>query len=502
MEIRISSAQKRSLLDAFNECIGFRQVEEEEGELYTALMHYAAGHSKRVALDDFIDIEYFSMYDTLKEMLDIVLEHGVDACEYAFNSVSNDYREFIIHVNEMLRQSGDPSDILLHTLTEKTGGSLYAVDKKEVSKDIASRLETLKVNCTELFIPEDKTPSRISVGGSYSPKDNEIFIYLGADLLGVDTKFYGGKLNIKEASSVSKEAYTSLVTHSFLHELVHLCERCIPELAISKPAVHQSISQVVSAWAAHTAQVTGVSEHFLAAQVMSGNAPSDLEDTMFEISSIGHSMYSHCSRFKLALLYVSSIDTKTMFVRPSFVPQIKKMILDNQILMKTVTGDFASKLGTTTSEANEYAYEWEDAIFQEYKSAINSGSIVFRPKSEVANTDDILATLKRKKPKLYHNPYVQVEDFVQSSEIPEDLFYTVDGNANLLTMHYEGDAFEQIALMLDHMALSPSRSIAIDIGDAFLGMTVEDGIVQYVYSDYGESFTKVTLEEAWWLLTL
>ena len=376
------------------------------------------------------------------------------------------------------------------------------MNKAEVSRGIASRLKSLKVNCTELFTPDDKTSSRISVGGAYDVKKNEIQIYLGAGLFGVDSTFYGGKLNIKEASSVSKEAYTSLAAHSFLHELVHLCEQCLPEIAISKDTVNQAAHQLVSAWAAHTSQTTGVPAPFLIAQAQGGTAPPDLQASILESFEIGHMAYSHCSRFKLALLYMTSIDTKAMFIRPSFVPQIKKSILDTQLLMRTALGDFSSKLDTTLLEAQKQAYKWEEAIYQEYKDAIDSGGLVFRPKSEIATTDDVLAALNRRKSKLYHNPSMQVEDFVYSSEVPEDLFYTIEGNANLLTMRYEGDAFEQIALILDHMTLTPSRSIPVNIGDPFLGMTIEDGVVQYIYSDYGEAFTKVTIEEAWWLLTL
>ena len=507
MKISLSAAQERNLLDALNECIGFRQVEEEEGELYVALMRYAAGHSKRVELDDFIEIEYFSMYDALREMLDTVLEHGVDACAYAFESVSDDYREFIIDVNEVLRQSGDPSDTLLLTLTKGSSGSSYKVNEREVSKDISSRLNNLKIDCTELFTLDIQTPERLGIGGSYNTKTNEIEIFRGAALLGVDSRYYGGKLSPKEAVSVSKDAYMSLVAHSFLHELAHLCERCIPELSIRDDSVSQAVHQIVSAWATHMSQATGMPEPFFVAMLEGAvpdpsNFTDPVKSTVVEIHEIGHSIYSHCSRFKLTLLHLSSIDTKTMFVRPTFVPQIKKKILDGQLLMKSVSGDFMARMEKTPEDAKKQAYDWEDTILEEYKDALDSGGLIFRPKSEIATTDDLLATLKRKKAKLYHNPHLHVEDFVYSSEIPEDLFYTVEGNANLLTMAYDGDAFEQIALVLEHMALTPSRSIAIDIGDPFLGMTIEEGIVQYVYSDYGEVFTKVTLEEAWWLLTL
>ena len=191
-----------------------------------------------------------------------------------------------------------------------------------------------------------------------------------------------------------------------------------------------------------------------------------------------------------------------MYIRPELVPQIKKAILDTQLLARDSSGDFVSAMKSTISDARDQAYNWEGEIYEQYRDAIARGGLVFRPKSMVLMTDDILAAIKRKGSRVYHNPYTQTEDYTRVVDVPEDLFYAVEGNANLLTMRYEGDAFGQIAALLQHMELVPSRSITVDIGDPFLGMTIEDGVVQYIYSDYGERFTKVTLEEAWWLLTL
>lgn len=501
MKISLSATQERKLLDAFNECIGFRHVEEEDGELFTALMRYAMGQSRRIELDDVIDIEFFSLYETLKEMLDTVLDHGVDARIYAFENVSDDYRDFIIDINKLARQSGEPTDSLLLTLT-KAGGSSYTVDRREVMKDIKSRLDTLTVNCKDIFTLSATDSERLGVGGSYSPKTNTIDIFRGANFMGVDSQLYGGNLSPKEISSVSKEAYTALVAHSFLHELAHLCERCIPEQSIGSNTASQAMLQYIQVWARQMSQQTGAPEAMYIAMVQAGTTLDPLQDELSELIEAGQIIYGHCSRFKLALLYLTSIDTKKMYIRPELVPQIKKAILDTQLLAKDSSGDFVSAMKSTISDARDQAYNWEAEIYEQYRDAIARGGLVFRPKSMVLMTDDILAAIKRKGSRVYHNPYTQTEDYTRAVDVPEDLFYTVEGNANLLTMRYDGDAFGQIAALLQHMELVPSRSITVDIGDPFLGMTIEDGVVQYIYSDYGERFTKVTLEEAWWLLTL
>ena len=499
MKITLSAHKTKELLSSFNECIGFRQVDVEDGELLTAIVRYASGQSKTIALEDAIEIEFFSMYNALRGMLDIVLEHGVDARIYAYHSVSNDYREYIIDTNTRLAKA----DELLETLTQTAQGCV--IDAEAVRDDIQGRLNKLIVNCEPILDPDEQGHDRLYTGGTYSPIKNEIQIYRGAVHLAVDSRFYAGNLTRAEISAVSKEAISALTAHSFLHELAHLCERCLPELDIGRGATARARSDSVSMWAANASQVTGVPESVLIAMLMGGlpNLPLDgasVRDGLTELTEHGRSIFGHCARFKLTLLYLASADTERSFIRPEFLPQIKKEILDSQLLVRDLAGDLSANMKLTKAAAMDQAYGWEHGIYKEYREAIASGDLIFRPKSKVFDTSDVSITLSKRKKSLYHNnPLEYMTDY---TEPLDDLYYTVGGCANLLTVPHKGDAFELIASALGGITLIPSGSIPIIAQEPFLGITIENGVAQYVYSDFGEKFTKVTVEEAWWLLSL
>lgn len=511
MKIHMSKDANERLLHAFNDCIMFRSVSRDSAtHLGVALLRYASGKEAGIYIpedaDDLLEVEFFSLYDALKAMLDSVCMNAVNAREYAYNKVSPIYREFIEMVNQSAIHDGGEFDSLIDTMQRTAASGEYVVDRDVVAGEIKSKLDTLSVDCSEIFTPQIRGPERLDCAASYNVKTNTIHVYTGTLHSLADTALYEGNLDVPGVFSIPKDKLGALVAHVFLHELVHLCEPCIPEMSIVDHTTNSVVQDAVAQWASMLESELGLPEA-VCMGILNGTIPDitgmseSVKDLTISVKQSGHDIASHCTRFKLTLLYISSV-AETRFIRPEFIPQIEKEILGNQMFLRDAAHGYGVHLTTDRSESIKKAYAWEKSLYSAYNRAVEEGSVQFRPKSYVAQTDDLLVTLEKIRRKLYHNPVsvdVYAEPLVHTQD---DMFYTVGEIANLMSMRFVGDAFAQIMLVLKHRHLTPSQEIQLPRGIPFLGIMDTPDFVKFIYSDSGDRFTEVTLEEAWWLLAL
>jgi hypothetical protein len=500
MKIKVDKKQEDKLLRSLSECIGFRSVNVSV-EFTQAVIQYTFGKTDTITSeDDSLEAEVFSLKEYLKDTFDHVCENAVDARIYAFENISDGYRRYLKLANDHQEMNNKPTDEIFEDISDLSGN--YVFDKSEIAKPIASKLNSLTIDCSQ-FLTDDPSRQgldRLSLGGSYNRKTNTLIIHPGS--LAFSLTEYHASPDPKYLLNSKRDAIISVAVHSFLHELVHICEPCMLEQKIGTEDSKQLQGMLVEQWAMQFGLSPNEVERIFDGNLQDPtNKLDSLKRSLFEINKSRHTAYGHCTRFKLALLYLSRSNKNVMFIRDRFVSEIERLILEEQTLVEHPQG-FGSRFPQGQSGAESYAYDWETKVTSAYMESIDQGEISFTPQSEVVDTDDLLISLKKASRKFTrHNPYAEAFDDVSVST-NQDLFYSIDGETNLFRFEYEGDAFDKMTLILNHSELIPSSEAIISLGEPFLGMYARPDYTAFMYSDNGERFTEVTIEEAWWLLTL
>tara|TARA_Y100000592_G_C5241325_1_gene208441 strand:- start:108 stop:494 length:387 start_codon:yes stop_codon:yes gene_type:complete len=113
----LSSTKRAELEEDFRSCVAYRSEDEYSPELYAAIHYYLQRGGDRVE-SDLVDVELFALEDALTLILDLVLDHSVDARIWAFSKISAKARKTLISTNNESAYSGEwaETDPLINTL--------------------------------------------------------------------------------------------------------------------------------------------------------------------------------------------------------------------------------------------------------------------------------------------------------------------------------------------------------------------------------------------------
>ena len=433
--LRLSSARRDRLEEGFRNCVAYRSEDDDSPILYAAIQRYLQRRGGGRIESDLIDIEFFSLEDALVRVLNLVLDHSVEARCWAFSRLSANARKILIATNSYSKSKGakTKTDPLISTLSTSSGSISY--DHQAVGRDIQSRLDNLEVEC-KMYIKSSDSSSGVTLG-SYNPANNTI------SLATLPAPFSLSGKSSSEIMAITREAFASLVAQTFLHELTHLCERCAVEKGpIADSILEQVTDPKVLAFMQELAGKFGYSQRQINEVIMGARAdPTKMlaqirKESKTERDSLNLA-FAHCSRFKLTLLKLTS-NPEFQLIRPSFSAAIEATILADDPLQLAQTKPMGS-----LAKAGRFAYQWEEDLLDDIEYPV-----AFVPRSYVASTDTLSDKIfERIAPKLRRNAL----EALPPENLPgSDLLFLYNGEANLMKADFpEGeDAFGSIARVL------------------------------------------------------
>lgn len=504
--ITLTPVERALLTESFRTCLAFSFEDKEADEQFQREFKKALGNFKITSQGAFtlsqpMNVVFTELHPLFENALDLICVHGIDAKLQALNQLPSFILEHFADVayyhskNQEINFDKDP--LFYTVLYNDPSTEMYKSFLRFENSRLSSLLRTLNVDCSEpfsTFFGEDAI-------GAYSPSSNTLKLF---SLNFFNHSLFGLPEKSPNLKYMTVKFLMKMYAHTILHEFAHLLEQCWEENTISntiKEHFHRSwylLDSLASylEWKSDTklrdALNRGVT--FSSEQELRKFLGSSFSLNKFAESLSG--ITSHCSRFKYTLLYLITRPESLFEMTPSVVsaaydniqkyPEFQEHIGENMLYVPFHLGE----------DNNPYlqAYDWEDALVDYEK--INVDNIVFG--SSVEKTTNVIEDLLNKQSRLRPNYAKKTHSL---NLVRDEVVYAYRGEPNLLALDYSGDAF---ALILNVLLGGEPRKLSETPlkSQAQLYLIRNERGFEFVYSAEGKRLVYVTLEDAWWLLTL
>lgn len=414
-------------------------------------------------------VKFYDIHKDLFDVLDVVIDHAVEACIYSQTSMPNDlFKRFVMKYQ------------LVHTYSTAVYTELVVSSEhtkvKALNDEISSVIDQLRIDCTS------NQPESSSVLGHYDPNTNSVSLFplnLFTAYVHKAVKKYkakGSLINYVFGSDIS--ILRVMTVHTFLHEMCHAVERCDFEIS---------------------------------------NAPKIL-GKQFEESA--NRLLRHCTRFKLVLLYLSS---KLKFTQMSdqMFADLEAVIHADSELDSTPIDRWVFKILPFLKHTNlgysfdldiedisdKRIYGWEQGLNDFCVSYLNQSRLVYMPKSVVLATGRVGELIRKssefvgEKFKTLRPNFLETsETFIELNADATEFVYTYYGEPNLYFAEFESDPYEMIADMVLNKRLVSLDDVALTNCKVGLFLVSIEGSPQFIYYMDGFEPVELSIEEGWWLL--
>lgn len=505
-QLTLNPSERALLTEQFRKCLVFTFEDEESDaqfrrEFEDALSKFNITSQGAFTLSQPMNVIFSELQPLFESAVDLICLHGIDARLQALRHLPSFVLEHFMDIAEhgVLNQNIDfDKDPLVYTLLyDDPSTNLYKSFIGFEESRILNLLRTLIVDCSEPFSPHFGEDAL----GTYSPSTNTLHLFT--------LNFFNSSVVDLPANNPNLRYLTikfmmKLYAHTSLHEFAHMLEQCWAERGISgsiKKSLHNSWYLLDSL----ATYLEGKNETRLREALNQGVTFGSIQDlrkflgNSFSVNAFVENlenMIGHCSRFKYALLYLVSRQ-ESLFKMSASVIQAAYTNIQNNVEFEKHVGEDMLYVPFHLGEGdNPYlqAYGWEDALVDYEK--VNVDNIAFG--SSVEKTTNVIEDLLSRQKSIRSN-YAKASRNLNL--VRDEVVYAYRGEPNLLALDYSGDAF---ALILNVLLGGEPRKLSETPfkPQAQLYLIRSERGFEFVYSAEGKHLSYVTLEDAWWLLTL
>lgn len=528
--ITMSKNAKSRIKDELQRCVIFRLANDDEIMPYVTFtdMLQQMGDARSIAQGDFpmaLDFEIIDMTEGYMEFLEHLCDNAIDAKEYAMAQQPLFMTEYLKSMGSFattkLQQANEYDAFLL--LMDKRDPR-YSVILREMRDVTQSRLNSLRIDCSQFVSQGYETRVFGSPFASYNANDNKLYVFplsILYQLLVFENKEVSNPSKLK---NITKDFIANLTMSTFAHELTHTIQQCEFEFLllnlVAAFAGEEVVLKALRTRAPNDPIIFTIKQHLMQ---VGGSITALGPDRMKDIlQALGDPQFkrlnnmtfeeylesipqygSHCTAFKLTLLYLMTEDNPVFKINMFNRSEIRDIILKQSPFAKSTLpiSSPQSLLYEFNASPDKFAYEWETKYIRD--PIRSSPFLKFKPSSTVVKTN-------RLKKKLIDHIALQRtrtrSNFKRSETLTQtrvdNFAYAYNGEANLLKFELEEDAFSFLANMVLNGEPTLERDIDVDLGSVGLYLMCENEGITLLYSDGEGGVGELNVEEAWWVLSL